>query len=76
VVGTPAVLTGVAVVTAAQFAFTYLPPLQAVFGTRPVSVPDGIVIVMVGVVMLLAVETEKRLRSAIMRPSEGLRAVT
>ncbi len=60
VLGTRAVLTGVAAVVVAQFAFTYLPPLQAVFGTRPVSLPDGLAIVGVGVVLLLIVEIEKR----------------
>jgi magnesium-transporting ATPase (P-type) len=57
--GTRAVLTGVALVTMAQFAFTYLPPLQAVFGTRPVALPDGLAIVGVGVALLVLVETEK-----------------
>jgi magnesium-transporting ATPase (P-type) len=59
VLGTRAVLIGVAVVVAAQFAFTYLPPLQAVFETRPVSLLEGFSIVGLGVVFLLIVETEK-----------------
>ena len=60
VLGTPAVLIGVATVTAAQFAFTYWPPLQAVFHTRPVAFLDGVVVVAVGVALLLLLELEKR----------------
>ncbi len=59
VLGTRAVLIGVAVVVGAQFAFTYLPPLQAVFETRPVSLLEGLSIVGLGVAFLLIVETEK-----------------
>ncbi len=59
--GTRAVVTGVAIVTVAQFALTYWPPMQRVFGTAPVSLRDGIAIIAVGVALLLVVETEKRL---------------
>jgi len=61
VVGTPAVLIGISVVTLAQFALTYAPPLQAVFGTRAVTFLDGLVIVAIGVTLLLIVELEKRI---------------
>lgn len=61
VLGTRAVLIGVAIVIVAQFAFTYLSPLQAVFGTRPLSLADGAVVIAVGVVMLVLVECEKAL---------------
>jgi magnesium-transporting ATPase (P-type) len=61
VLGTRAVLIGVAAVVLAQFAFTYLPPMQAVFGTRPVSLADGAAIVAVGVALLVIVEIEKRM---------------
>ena len=61
VVGTPAVLIGVSIVVVAQLAFTYLPPLQAVFDTRPIAPTDGLVIVAVGVALLVLVELEKRL---------------
>ncbi|RED24477.1 potassium/sodium efflux P-type ATPase [Rhodopseudomonas thermotolerans] len=60
VVGTPAVLIGVSIVVLAQLAFTYLPPLQAVFDTRPIAPADGVVIVAVGVALLVLVELEKR----------------
>ncbi len=59
VFGTRAVLIGVATVIPAQFAFTYLPPLQAVFDTRPIALADGLAIVAVGVLLLVIVETEK-----------------
>ncbi len=62
VVGTRAVLLGVGAVTLAQLAFTYLPPFQAVFDTRPVSLTDGLLVIAVGIVMLLIVELEKALR--------------
>jgi magnesium-transporting ATPase (P-type) len=61
VLGTRAVLIGVATVAMAQFAFTYLAPMQAVFGTRPASLSDGVLIMAAGVMLLLIVEVEKRL---------------
>ena len=35
-------------IVAAQFAVTYLPPLQALLGTEPVPLADGLLIVSVG----------------------------
>ncbi|HEU4476133.1 MAG TPA: cation transporting ATPase C-terminal domain-containing protein, partial [Methyloceanibacter sp.] len=64
VLGTPAVLIAVAIVVAAQFAFTYLPFLQALFKTEAVSLPDGILIVAIGAALLIVVELEKRLAAA------------
>ncbi|HAC57744.1 MAG TPA: carbonate dehydratase, partial [Rhodobiaceae bacterium] len=58
--GTRAVLIGVAGITAAQFAFTYLPFLQGVFGSAPVAIADGFVIVGIGIALLFIVEIEKR----------------
>ncbi|MEX2642905.1 MAG: HAD-IC family P-type ATPase, partial [Acetobacterales bacterium] len=72
VAGTPAVWLTVGVTTAAQFAFTYLPPLQAVFGTRPVPLWDGIAIVGVGIAFFAVVEVEKQVRLRLARrPSDG-----
>lgn len=59
VLGTRAVLIGVATVIVAQFAFTYLRPMQAIFGSSPISAADGVAIVAVGVVLLMIVEAEK-----------------
>ncbi|MEX1154116.1 HAD-IC family P-type ATPase [Parvibaculum sp.] len=60
VLGTPIVLIGVVTVTMAQFAFTYLPPLQAIFGSRALALTDGLVIVAMGAALLVVVEVEKR----------------
>jgi len=65
VFGTPAVLTGVALVVAAQFAFTYLPFMQGVFKTEPVALFDGTLIIGVGIVLLLLVELEKRVSTGL-----------
>lgn len=71
VLGTPAVLAGVATVVAAQLAFTYLPPLQAVFGSRPVSLGDGLAIIATGVALLGIVEVEKRIAARLERRGAG-----
>jgi len=63
VLGTRAVLLGVALVVIAQFAFTYLPLLQRVFGSRPVAAEDGLLIIGVGLALLVLVEIEKRVAS-------------
>jgi len=62
ILGTPAVLIGVAVIVVGQFAFTYLPFMQTLFATRPVSLMDGLAIVGVGVLLLLILEVEKLVR--------------
>ena len=61
VFGTRAVLIGVGIVVLAQFAFTYLPPMQAVFGTRDLSIGEGAAIIAVGFALLVCVEVEKHL---------------
>ncbi|MFN4018387.1 MAG: cation-transporting P-type ATPase [Reyranella sp.] len=61
VFGTRAVLIGVGIVVLAQLAFTYLPPMQVVFGTRDLSIGDGVAIIGVGLALLVIVEIEKRL---------------
>jgi len=61
VLGTRAVLIGVGVVVVAQLAFTYAPPLQALFESRPVALADGLAIVGIGALLLALVELEKRL---------------
>ncbi|MEQ8813108.1 MAG: cation-transporting P-type ATPase [Thalassobaculum sp.] len=66
--GTRAVLIGVATVAAAQFAFTYLPAMQAVFESRPVALGDGVAIVAVGVALLVTVEAEKWIAARFGRP--------
>jgi magnesium-transporting ATPase (P-type) len=65
--GTRAVWAAVLTVTVAQFAVTYLPPLQTVFETRPVALGDGLLVVAIGVLLLAAIETEKQLRLRLRR---------
>ncbi len=70
-VGTPAVLIGIAIVVVAQLLLTYWAPMQRIFGTASIGIGDGIAIVAVGVALLLVVEVEKKLQSWTRRP-EGL----
>ena len=60
--GTPVVWTVVIIITAAQFAITYVAPLQAVFGTVAIGVWDGMLIVGAGVALFAVIETEKQIR--------------
>lgn len=62
--GTPVIWTCVITVTAAQFAVTYVPLLQTVFGTRSVLLSDGMLIVGLGAVFLALIEIEKQMRLA------------
>ncbi len=65
--GTPIVWVTVLTTTAAQFAVTYWPPLQRVFGTSAVPFFDGLVIVGVGLTIFAITEVEKQARLAIRR---------
>ena len=60
--GTKVVWLTITIVTAAQFAITYVPPLQHVFGTQAVPLLDGLLIVGVGIALFAIVEIEKQLR--------------
>jgi magnesium-transporting ATPase (P-type) len=62
--GTKVVWVCVVVVTVAQFAITYLPPLQYAFGTRNVPLFDGLLIIAIGVVFFALIEIEKQMRLA------------
>ncbi|MDC7785073.1 cation-transporting P-type ATPase [Rhodoplanes sp. TEM] len=62
VAGTPAVLTGVAAIAAAQLLFTYAPFMQVLFATRAISPLDGIAILAVGIALFVALEIEKLVR--------------
>ena len=66
--GTKVVWAVVIVVTGAQFAITYLSPLQAVFATEPVPFWDGLLIVGVGIALFALIETEKQVRLRLRRP--------
>jgi magnesium-transporting ATPase (P-type) len=60
--GTKIVWIVVIIITAAQFAVTYLPPLQAVLATEPVSLADGLLIIAVGAAFFALLEMEKQIR--------------
>ena len=65
--GTKVVWSVVVAITAAQFAVTYLPPLQSVLGTQPVPLADGLLIVAVGAVFFALIEIEKQIRLGLKR---------
>jgi calcium-translocating P-type ATPase len=65
--GTKVVWTVVIVITAAQFAVTYLPPLQALLGTQPVPLADGLLIVAIGAAFFAMIEIEKQIRLGLRR---------
>jgi magnesium-transporting ATPase (P-type) len=67
VLGTPAVLIGVGLTALLQLAFTYAPPLQLVFETRPVSLMDGFLVLGIGFALLVILELEKLARRAAWR---------
>lgn len=67
--GTKVVWMTVIVITVAQFAITYLSPLQAVFSTVSIPFWDGILIIGVGVALFTIIETEKQIRLAFRRRS-------
>jgi hypothetical protein len=46
----------------AQFAITYLPPLQKLFSTVAVPFADGILVVGIGAMLFAIIEVEKQLR--------------
>ncbi|MFS2327927.1 cation-transporting P-type ATPase [Brucella sp. H1_1004] len=60
--GTKVVWTVVIAITAAQFSVTYLPPLQALLGTMPVSLVDGLLITALGAAFFTIIEIEKQIR--------------
>jgi len=65
--GTKVVWTVVIAITVAQFAVTYMPPLQAVLGTQPVPLMDGILIVAIGAAFFAIIEIEKQIRLGLKR---------
>ncbi len=69
--GTKVVWATVITITAAQFAFTYVPLMQGVFATEPVPFLDGLLIVGVGVVFFAIIEIEKQLRLTFRRMQAG-----
>lgn len=62
VLGTPAVLIAVVSVVVLQLALTYLPIMNQVFETRPLSPIEGSVAVVAGVILFVVLEIEKQLQ--------------
>ncbi|RHW19829.1 carbonate dehydratase [Pseudomonas jilinensis] len=62
VLGTPTVWIVVLSVTALQLAFTYSPPMQALFATESLGLWPLVLAPLAGVVVLLVLELEKRVR--------------
>ncbi|KGJ03931.1 carbonate dehydratase [Paracoccus halophilus] len=60
--GTRVIWTMVAIVTLAQFTITYVPVFQSMFGTRPISFGDGLLIVGIGAAFFALTEIEKQIR--------------
>lgn len=65
--GTKVVWLSVIIVTAAQFAITYLPFFQTIFATQSIPVMDGMLIIAIGMAFFSIIEIEKQLRLLIRR---------
>lgn len=59
--GTPAVLSAIGALVAAQLVFTYAPFMHEWFQTRPLRISDGALIIATGVALLFLLESEKAL---------------
>ncbi|WP_395332578.1 HAD-IC family P-type ATPase [Novosphingobium sp. BL-8H] len=59
--GTRVVLIAIACAVIAQLAFTYAPPMQDIFDTRPVSIRDAAALIAVGIALFFLLEGEKML---------------
>ncbi len=57
--GTPAVLYAVMAVVIAQLAFTYAPWMQMLFGSRPVALIDGLLVLILCALVFVVLELEK-----------------
>jgi len=66
--GTKIVWIVVITITAAQFAITYLPPLQAIFTTESIPFWDGVLIFGIGAALFAIIETEKQIRLRLRAP--------
>jgi len=60
--GTPAVIIGVGAVVLLQLAFTYLPIMNQIFETRPLSLVEIAVTAVAGAVLFVLLEVEKQLQ--------------
>lgn len=65
--GTNEVWMVVIFITMAQFAITYMPPLQSIFATVSIPFWDGVLIVGIGAALFAIIETEKQIRLSFRR---------
>jgi len=65
--GTPAVLIGVGATVALQLLFTYLPWMNLLFASRPLSWLEGAIAIGLGIVFFAILEIEKLMRRAVRR---------
>ena len=68
--GTKAVWICLAIVVPAQIVVTYLPLAQGIFGTAPVPLTDGLLIVGGGAVFFAIIEVEKQIRLGLTAPND------
>ena len=59
---TKEVWTTVIIIIVAQFAITYLPPIQKLFMTQSVGLTDNILTVGIGAALFIIIEAEKQIR--------------
>ena len=57
----------VLVITAAQFALTCLPPLQAIRGAKPVALTNGLLMAAICAAFFAVIEIEKQIRLGLKR---------
>jgi magnesium-transporting ATPase (P-type) len=58
-IGTPAVLLAITVLVIAQLLFTYAPFMNELFGSRPLGVADGLLLIVIGFGLMVLLELEK-----------------
>ncbi len=68
--GTKVMWLTIIIVTAGQFAMTYVPFMQNIFATEAVSLIDGLVVVGIGITLFVAIEIEKQIRLVFRRPAK------
>jgi len=71
--GTKVVWTVVVIITLAQFAITYLPPLQAIFATESIPFWDGVLVIAIGAALFAIIETEKQIRLRLRAATPAIR---
>jgi hypothetical protein len=74
--GTPAVLAGIAIIVGLQLAFTYLPWMQYLFQTTTIGFLEGAAIVGTGVALFVILEIEKHIGRALFSYAETRRSET